>query len=69
MNNLKLKFKGDYGTGVTNGRIYEVVNIQIYDEYIYLFIIDDFNELSYTPYSNMSALNRNWEVVNENTII
>jgi len=63
---MKMRFIGKTDENFTNGFEYEFLEIN-YEEgcYFKTYIINDYDNVRYIPYSSINTFLQNWEVVNE----
>lgn len=57
---MKFKFIGESDKYFKKGNIYELVTMQIEDNYVYSIFVDEDNELINIPYRYIENFNRNW---------
>lgn len=60
---IKLKFIGETDDEFTNGKIYELLNINANDNFVYVFLTNDNKGISFIPYVSLYTFNKNWEVI------
>lgn len=59
----KIKFIGETDDDFTTGEIYELVNIDGDNYFVYAFLTNDNKGISCVPYHSLDTFNENWEVV------
>ena len=62
----KFKFIGKRTTIIdtlTTNNIYNILQFEHYNNYIYIYVIDDNKDILCIPYTNLIKFNENWRVM------